>query len=74
LNHTFASFSTLSASHLLEDLTIRVVRRKPARSSYNMIFCAKGNASRHWPFLLFMDFVLKAALFLSAGCFCVRRA
>jgi type IV secretory pathway TrbF-like protein len=30
-------------------------------------FGAKGNASRHWPFLLFVYFVLKAASLLSAG-------
>jgi hypothetical protein len=29
-------------------------------------------AANHWPYLLFVNLVLKAASFLSAGCFCVR--
>jgi hypothetical protein len=42
LNHTFASSSAPSASHLLEVLITRVVGCKPARSSCNVVFVLKA--------------------------------
>jgi hypothetical protein len=42
LNHTFASSSTPSAFHLLEVLITRVVGRKPARSSCNVVFVLRA--------------------------------
>jgi hypothetical protein len=51
MKHTFASSSRPSASHPLVILSSWIVKSKPARNIYNVVyFCAKGNTHQYWPF------------------------
>jgi hypothetical protein len=75
MKHTFASSSRPSAFHPLGILSSWVVKKKPTRNICNVeYFCAKGNTLQYWPSPLLGFFVLKAASFPNAGCFCISDA